>query len=561
MNIPTPEQIFEGEVIESLKTEHKETKASRKVADMLCQLACDKGIELILDQNSEPHVIFPEKLSVAFPVRSATFHRWLSGINYAETQKGFSGSTFEQVASTLEGKAFHEDKKETLYNRVARVDDRIYYDLGDDKRVVEIDCDGWKILDEFPVIFRRFSHQLPQVEPQDGGNIEDILKFINLKNDEDKILILTYLVTVLVPDIPRVILVCVGEQGAAKSTLLRISRSLIDPSRAELLRLRNSADELSQMASHNYCFYLDNISYLNTEVSDSLSAYTTGIGNSKRKLYSDDDDVIYDIKTAIGLSGINLMANKPDLLDRCLILELERIPEESRIEEKVFWENFNNQKPKLLGALFTVLSKTLTQAKTIVLHSRPRMADYAKYAAAASEVLGFGSEKFIEAFGTNVKRQNQAAIDASPTAQVILEFMSTRDSWEGSPSNLYTELAEVADTLKVQIGGSMGFPKSSSWLTRKINEVLTNLTALGIKVDTGGRTEISRYLKLSKTVKNAVSDDIAVILPQESMTAHDGISNAVIINQPQNDSTKVLTAKKPSQDNEIDYTDDEGVPF
>lgn len=50
-----------------------------------------------------------------------------------------------------------------------------------------------------------------------------------------------------------------------------------------------------------------------------------------------------------GFNGINLVATKADLLDRGLIIQLERIPEEKRRKIKDIWNDFNEIRPQLLG--------------------------------------------------------------------------------------------------------------------------------------------------------------------------------------------------------------------
>ncbi|HXX96159.1 MAG TPA: hypothetical protein VEL11_03460 [Candidatus Bathyarchaeia archaeon] len=42
-------------------------------------------------------------------------------------------------------------------------------------------------------------------------------------------------------------------------------------------------------------------------------------------LYSDDEDKIYKFRRCVGFNGINLTATKSDLLDRGLIIKVERI--------------------------------------------------------------------------------------------------------------------------------------------------------------------------------------------------------------------------------------------
>ena len=89
-------------------------------------------------------------------------------------------------------------------------------------------------------------------------------------------------------------------------------------------------NELIQILSHNYIAYFDNVSIIRDWISDTLCRAVTGSGFSKRQLYTDDDDIIYHFRRCIGFNGVNLGATKADLLDRAIIILLERIPKEKK---------------------------------------------------------------------------------------------------------------------------------------------------------------------------------------------------------------------------------------
>jgi hypothetical protein len=101
-------------------------------------------------------------------------------------------------------------------------------------------------------------------------------------------------------------------------------------------------------------------------ISDQLCRAVTGSGFSKRELYTDDDDIIYNFKRCIGFNGINLGATKADLLDRGIIIELERIPREKQRKLEEIWAEFDGIKAELLGCIFDILVKVL-QVKDISL--------------------------------------------------------------------------------------------------------------------------------------------------------------------------------------------------
>lgn len=492
-----------------------------RLADYLCELAVGAGMKIFLDQNDDVLLVFPEEPLAAYPLNEGKFRGWLSSRCIETRGTGFSGDTYKEVKDTFYAKAHHQGKVLQLWNRVAMVDEIVYYDLGDGRRVVKIDKTGWEITHKTPVKFKRFTHQLKQEDPI-KGNLKEVLNFVNLKNERDRLLYLTYLVTGLNPIIPRALLTIYGDQGSAKSTASRVTRCVLDPSNAgthhpskagNLLSPPKDESDLANKALRHYCLYFDNLSYCPDWMSDSFARLITGSSFSKRKLYTDMDEVTVNTMPLLAMNGISLIAEKPDLLDRLLILEMERIPEEVRKTEREFWENFNQALPRVLGGLFTTLSKTLAIAGELNLEHLPRMADYATFATAAAIALGSTQEEFLLAFNQNIKRQNQSAIDSSPVAQVILQFMDDKDEWEGTSSDLHKKLMELALNSNLKVGGSNSFPKASNWLWHKIQIVRPNLDSFGIKAQ-HGESKASSTIKLTKSSKNGenttTSSDTAI---------------------------------------------------
>lgn len=501
--------------------EEKKDEDSRRLVDILCELAIGAGVVVFLDQNEEAYLILPEQPLVAYPIYGGKLRGWLSSLYMEVSGKSFSGDTYKEVADYLWAKAAHEEKTLQLWNRVAMVDNVIYYDLGDGRRVVRIDKKGWEITHKAPIRFKRFTHQLLQVEPVKGDLVE-VLGFVNLKDETDRLLYLTYLVAGLNPIIPRALLTLFGDQGSAKSTTSRITRSILDPSNAgthhpskagNLLSPPKDEADLANKTLRHYCLYFDNLSYCPNWMSDAFARIITGSSFSKRKLYTDTDEITINTMPLLGMNGINLVAEKPDLLDRLLILEMERIPEEARKTEREFWGEFRKALPRILGGLFTTLSKTLAVAENLNLGHLPRMADYAAFATAATIALGGSQDEFLSAFKQNTKKQNQSAIDSSPVAQVILQFMDDRLEWEGTSSELHKILLKLAEDVNLKVGGLNGFPKASNWLWKKIQIVRPNLNSFGIKAE-HSESKASSTIKLTKSSKDtkntAITPDTAI---------------------------------------------------
>ena len=109
----------------------------------------------------------------------------------------------------------------------------IYYDLTNkDWETVRITESGWNI-EYAPTVFRRYSNQQPQVYPSRDyqENIFDtFIGLINVKDEDNKLLLKCYIITLFIPNIPKPVLMLHGEQGSAKTTLQESMKMLVDPS-------------------------------------------------------------------------------------------------------------------------------------------------------------------------------------------------------------------------------------------------------------------------------------------------------------------------------------------
>ena len=162
--------------------------------------------------------------------------------------------------------------------------------------------------------------------PIRGGEVGRLFDFIPVVDDDTKILLQVLLTSFLISEIPHPIPVLHGPQGSGKSFLSRLLRCLIDPSTLETTSFPRDANELVQKFSHHWLLIFENTDTIHPWQSDMLCRACTGEGFSKRALYTDDEDIIYSFRCCVGLNGINIAATRPDLLDRSILIGLERIP-------------------------------------------------------------------------------------------------------------------------------------------------------------------------------------------------------------------------------------------
>ena len=493
-----PETEYEIEP-ESISTEKK--APAKLMLEILEQL----GVKTFLNENNIPYVEFPIKdYTEVHKLDSSDFKCWTANIYIEFTDKTIKKEALNEALNIMDARTrFSGNPAQTVHIRVAECDGDFWYDLSNANRTaVKVTPDGWSIETPVPK-FYRYSHQSPQITPVDGGRIEDIFQLINLK--KYRTLFLCWLVSCFVPDIPHPMPIIYGEKGAAKSTSCILLKKLIDPSALETLSL--SKDERSLIVSLQKHYYLpfDNVSVISNDISDTLCRAITGGAIQQRKLYTNDDDCIFTFMRCITINGINNVANRSDLLDRSLLFELSRVSEENRVEAQRVYNEFEIMRPKVLGAIFKILSAAMKVFPTVQLDKLPRMADFCRWGYAIGEALGNKGDVFLSEYHDNQSIQNQEAINADSVAYLVVNFMAFKRTWTGLFSDLFKQLKELAENLGMNTTSKV-LPQAPNHLSRRIKAVKSNLEDVGITFEIETKSNGS-YITINNDNLSKLSPD------------------------------------------------------
>jgi hypothetical protein len=504
---------------EEKSKDSEEDKPSQ--ADILIRIATGEAY-LFHDEARDGYASLPiNGHRETWPLRSKFFKQWLVRRFYEQTEKSPNNEAIRQALNVIEAKAVFDGPEIKLNLRVAEHEGALWYDPANDAwQAVKITPDGWEIVDNPPILFRRYKNTAAQVLPQRGGSLEALRKYINpysrggnvstsglealrkyinLKDDEDWLLLIALIVHAFVPGIPHAIPVFYGDKGAAKTTAQRVIRKLVDPAIRDTMTLPNDKNELVLMLMTNYAPCFDNLDGLSPWQSDMLCQAATGGGISKRELYTDTDEVILSFLRCPMLNGINLVASRDDLLDRCVLFKLERIDEEERKTETEFWQEFEKDRPYILGAIFDVLAKALQIYPDVKLPALPRMADFATWGYAIMEAVGGMGEAFLRAYRKNIAGAVEEAVTNDIVGAAIVEFMEGKDEWQGTASELLEALKELPSVNEKD----KTWPKRPHTLTRRLNKIKSALADYGIKVNADYRTATQRLILLRREEKIA----------------------------------------------------------
>jgi hypothetical protein len=406
-----------------------------------------------------------------WPLRSRRFQAWLRQQYYERTWDAPSPTAMNAALNVLEAQAQFDGPVRKVSVRIAEQDGLIYLDLADEFwRCIEIGTNGWRIAEDPPVRFRRSAGMQPLPLPLRGGSIDSLAPFLNLASEHDFVLIVAWLLGALRAGGPYPVLAIAGEQGSAKTVLSKLLRALVDPSVAPVRALPRDERELFIAASNGHVLAFDNLSGLPPWLSDTLCRLASGGAFSTRRLFTDQDEILFAAARPVILNGIEDIITRADLADRAILLTLGAMAERQRRPEHALWREFELARPHILGAVLDAAAHGLRMLPHVRLKRLPRMADFALWATACEGA--FRPAGTLEAAYSNNRRAAiENIVDADPVAALVREIMADKAQWRGSASDL------------LQIGANRsGWPKNPRTLAGRLRRAQSFLRTIGIEI-------------------------------------------------------------------------------
>ncbi len=245
-------------------------------------------------------------------------------------------------------------------------------------------------------------------------------------------------------------------------------------------------------ARNSWIVCFDNLSHLPEELADAACRLATGGGFGGRELYSDDDEAIFDATRPMVFNAIpDLGAARPDFLDRAVIVEFLDMKSEMRRDEAQFWREFEDVRPRILGALLDAATAGLRNLPNVRLDQPPRMADFAIWVNACEESLGMTRGESLTTYQSNRTATHQLALESSPLYEPVAEL--AQEGFSGTVAELHGQLnCMISESMR----RSVRWPKAPNALSTALRRMAGNLRAAGIEIqfsraDIRGRRVVS----------------------------------------------------------------------
>jgi len=425
-----------------------------------------------------------------YSLRSAAFRDWLIYIyelNYQETPSDWC---IRRVLARLEARARFEGGTRSIFVRVGHDGDGksngsgsgngsdCYLDLADPSgQAVKIGPDGWSVVNNPHVNFRRPDGHMPLPMPSREGAIELLRPYVNV-TDRDFTLLVAWMAASLRPLGPYPVLVLYDEHGSAKTTTAQVVRLLIDPQGSAIFGLPGTTRDLMASAVNGWLLAYDNISTIPDWLSDGLCMLSTAGAIARHASFTDSERRIIHAQRPLILSGIEEFVTRGDLRDAPSSSTCRRsLPataaarsssgSRSTRTTRGSWEPCSTSS---CGACASC-RQSLTEL--------PRMADFAVFAEAIGRSQGLPVNTVLSDYNENRHEAAMTNLEDSPVADILIENGRDLSRWTGTPSRLLDLLATLAGP---KAAASPRWPKSAACLTLELRRIALLLRSHGIIV-------------------------------------------------------------------------------
>ena len=481
--------------------DESDQKSSQATA--LVEIA-ENSCELFTDENSDPYVHIPTDGHLeTYRVDSTVFRTWLSKCYWQEIDRVANDTSVRSAITTLGGLAQFSNVQKKVFLRVGESEDRFFLDLADESwGCIEITKSGWKLKDDSPVTFLRTSSMRSLPLPKEPGEINLIWKHVNISED-DRLLMLSWLLECLRPNTPDPLLELCGEQGTGKSVTHNNIRQLIDPNKVNLRSAPDKLDDLLVSAVHSHLVSIENASKLSSQMQDRLCSLATGGGFAVRSLYTNSEETALAIKRPVIINGITGVVTRADLLDRTLSLELPVLKERRTASQML--QDFENDRPYILAGILDTFSKVLSKLPDIKIDPQklPRMGDFALIGEALYQVMGRPAGSFLTEFSENKKSGVRRTLDTSPVGQAIQSLMEspeTNDQFEGTIKQLLEDLEDHKPDKDVWVKSARGLGDA----LRRLGPALRTI-GIDVQVDKKPRRD-GYHVCITRNTESGIAD-------------------------------------------------------
>jgi hypothetical protein len=272
--------------------------------------------------------------------------------------------------------------------RVNMIAGSLWYDLGTED-MVGVEVNGQEVaIRPLPLGLVRHPTDLPQVAPDldaDPLEVWRLMDFMPGVQLEDFLFLMSWTVASFLPyweadggariSLPHPLAGFIGPKGSTKTITARFLQKLLDPDAQEGQNMPDTPRDMGIVLHNNH------ITRVQEWQSNALCGGATGGSNTNRKLRTDSEVVIHDYNARAMFTSVIKPEFESDAADRILYFYTRALPPHQKKPEALLFQEFDEVKPRIMGAIFKTLQKVMETYPEVLQESKSwtnqvRMADF-----------------------------------------------------------------------------------------------------------------------------------------------------------------------------------------
>jgi len=279
--------------------------------------------------------------------------------------------------------------------------------------------------------------------------------------DLQKKALTVWLFALAFPDllIDKPILLVEGTKGSGKTTIISHIQLVLTGAEDPIMLQRNKEDDFGVILMRSPIALFDNTDSFIDWVPDAIAAYATGGKWHKRKLFTDDENLVIKPQSFVSVATRNPASfRRDDVADRCLILRFER--RATFTDRGSLKKDLLDNRSALLGEYLWFVGQIIERIRAdggLQSHGeRFRMASFAAFARAVGHIMGWDVEEVPRVLAALQGESDAFANEEDPLIDLLNEWIGYRSKHQ--PSNigrsvtanqLHTELETLAGSNKI----------------------------------------------------------------------------------------------------------------
>lgn len=325
-----------------------------------------------------------------------------------------------------------------------------------------------------------FDNKIDYVEKYltDNLNIDKDASMLNLKtqNTLAKIWFYSLFFESILKTKP--IFAAIGNKGSGKTTFLRRVGQILFGKKFDVTSVGNDCKDIDTIITNNYYVVIDNLDNPTKALNDTLARIATGQVIKKRKLFTTNIELEFEVKCFVALTSRTPQFTRDDVADRLICIYLERFglfQDENNLCRKVM-----DNRDKIFSFIVAKLQKIIKKLENKQNEEYKvdfRMADFAVFALKIAENKREQTE-LEKIFATMIKIQNEFTLRDDVLYLILKEFVKNTDN-KGkrfTPAQLYKKFKEKADEMGLLKSFEIVYknPKSVSTRLRNIKDNISD---------------------------------------------------------------------------------------